>query len=60
MFLSVPLTMTLKLAMENEQRTRWIAILLGSEAAAQALLPPSTETENATPAKSSPSSGDDA
>ena len=42
MFLSVPLTMTLKLAMENDPRTRWIAILLGSEAAAQALLPPAT------------------
>ncbi len=60
MFLSVPLTMTLKLAMENEQRTRWIAILLGSEAAAQALLPPSSESKDATQAKPSPSPGDDA
>lgn len=30
MLLSVPLTMTLKLAMESDERTRWIAILLGS------------------------------
>ena len=31
MLLSVPLTMTLKLALESDDRTRWIAILLGSE-----------------------------
>jgi predicted PurR-regulated permease PerM len=31
MLLSVPLTMTLKMALENDDRTRWIAILLGSE-----------------------------
>jgi predicted PurR-regulated permease PerM len=30
MLLSVPLTMTLKLALESDNRTRWIAILLGS------------------------------
>ncbi|MDH3777294.1 MAG: AI-2E family transporter [Gammaproteobacteria bacterium] len=31
MLLSVPLTMTLKMALENDDRTRWVAILLGSE-----------------------------
>jgi predicted PurR-regulated permease PerM len=31
MLLSVPLTMTLKLALESDARTRWVAILLGSE-----------------------------
>ncbi len=31
MLLSVPLTMTLKLGMESDERTRWIAIFLGSE-----------------------------
>jgi predicted PurR-regulated permease PerM len=30
MLLSVPLTMTLKLALESDTRTRWVAILLGS------------------------------
>ena len=31
MLLSVPLSMTLKLALENDERTRWVAVLLGSE-----------------------------
>ena len=35
MLLSVPLTMTLKLPLESDERTRWIAILLGSERDAQ-------------------------
>ena len=35
MLLSVPLTMTLKMGLESDERTRWIAILLGSERDAQ-------------------------
>lgn len=35
MLLSVPLTMTLKLALESDASTRWIAILIGSERDAQ-------------------------
>ncbi len=40
MFLSVPLTMTFKIALESDERTRGVAILLGSEADALAALPP--------------------
>ena len=35
MLLSVPLSMTLKLALESDENTRWIAILIGSERDAQ-------------------------
>ncbi|MEO1247501.1 MAG: AI-2E family transporter [Pseudomonadota bacterium] len=35
MLLSVPLTMTVKLLLESDDETRWIAILLGSERDAQ-------------------------
>ena len=35
MFLSVPLTMTIKIALESHADTRWIAVFLGSEADAK-------------------------
>ena len=35
MLLSVPLTMTLKMALESDERTRWVAILIGSQRDAQ-------------------------
>jgi predicted PurR-regulated permease PerM len=35
MLLSVPLTMALKLALESDQRTKWVAILIGSESDAE-------------------------
>jgi len=31
MLLSIPLTMTVKIAMDNNEETRWIAVLLDSE-----------------------------
>jgi hypothetical protein len=34
MLLSVPLTMTLKIALDSSQETRWMAIMLGPEASA--------------------------
>ena len=36
MLLSVPLTMTVKIALESHEDTHWIAVLLGSEAEAKA------------------------
>ena len=35
MFLSVPLTMTIKIILEQDEKTRWIAILLGTPAEAK-------------------------
>jgi predicted PurR-regulated permease PerM len=35
MLLSVPLSMTLKLALESDDRTRWVAIFIGSQRDAQ-------------------------
>ena len=37
MLLAVPLTMTLKLALEMSDDTRWVALLLGSKASAEVL-----------------------
>jgi AI-2 transport protein TqsA len=41
--LCVPLTMSLKFAFESNESTRWVAILLGSEKAAETIPPPSIE-----------------
>ena len=38
MFLSVPLTMTIKIILEQNEKTRWLAILLGTPAEAKACL----------------------
>jgi AI-2 transport protein TqsA len=46
MFLSVPLTMTFKIAMESDPRTRPVAILLGSEADALAALPKPADSKD--------------
>lgn len=46
MLLSVPLTMTVKIALDSSEDTRWLAILLGSEAAAEKVLNAMTAAEN--------------
>ena len=38
MFLSVPLTMTVKIMLEHNPETRWIAIILGTKKDAKALI----------------------
>ncbi len=38
MFLSVPLTMTLKIILEQSEKTKWIAILLGTQQEAQVII----------------------
>jgi AI-2 transport protein TqsA len=39
MFLSVPLTMTVKIALESFDETRWVGVMLGSGRRAQARIP---------------------
>ncbi len=38
MFLSVPLTMTVKIILEQNEKTKWIAILLGTQQEAQVII----------------------
>ncbi len=49
MLLSVPLTMTLKIALESRPDTRWIAVLLGSEAIPDPVAPTAAENSPASP-----------
>jgi AI-2 transport protein TqsA len=45
MFLSVPLTMSMKIMFEQREETRWIAILLGTPAEAEAIVEERSEKE---------------
>jgi hypothetical protein len=45
MLLSVPLTMTAKIALDSREETRWLAILLGPETAAKNGVPTTEEVE---------------
>jgi predicted PurR-regulated permease PerM len=45
MLLSVPLTMTAKIALDSREETRWLAILLGPEIPAKHEVPTTDETE---------------
>jgi len=47
MLLSVPLSMTLKLALENDERTRWVAVFIGSQRDAQHTLAVEDEEKDA-------------
>jgi len=38
MFLSVPLTMTIKIILEQDESTKWIAVILGTQEDAEAIL----------------------
>ncbi len=46
MFLSVPLTMTLKIMLEQNPKTKWIAIVLGTKKDAQAIVGENGSNEN--------------
>jgi AI-2 transport protein TqsA len=49
MFLSVPITMTIKIILEQNEKTKWIAILLGTPAEANTYLENKELTENSSP-----------
>ena len=46
MFLSVPLTMVVKIALEQKESTKWIAIMLGTEKAAKIIVEENEEKRN--------------
>jgi hypothetical protein len=46
MLLAVPLTMTLKLALESDDRSRWLAVLIGSERDAEHALQKRAESSH--------------
>jgi AI-2 transport protein TqsA len=46
MFLSVPLTMSIKIILEQNEQTKWLAILLGTPAEAEALLQQEDDSDN--------------
>ena len=48
MLLSIPFTMIVKIALENDEDTRWIAVLLGSADKPSITLPPVEELEQIT------------
>ncbi|HXY53765.1 MAG TPA: AI-2E family transporter [Nitrospirota bacterium] len=45
MILSIPITMTFKMALERNESTRWIAVLLGPEPSPEDMLPPQTTSD---------------
>ncbi len=46
MLLSVPLTMTLKIALDSKEDTRWLAVLLGSESSKTVVEETASESKN--------------
>jgi predicted PurR-regulated permease PerM len=46
MFLSVPFTMTIKIILEQNEKTKWIAIILGTPAEAETYLAHDKQTES--------------
>jgi hypothetical protein len=43
MLLSVPLTMIVKIALDSNEDTRWVAVLLGPEASVEGVRPGSSK-----------------